>query len=148
MVWHGFSTCAEYTKELGQELGRLLSAGSLVLLNALTQGIARGLGVAADVPITSPTYTLVNSYRARLTLYHFDLYRLGSADELLDLGFDEYFHGDGVAVVEWAERCPELNADALSVDIRYVDESTREIEITAMGNEEIYRDIVKNLNFG
>jgi tRNA threonylcarbamoyladenosine biosynthesis protein TsaE len=60
-------------------------------------------------------------------LYHFDLYRLGAEDELIDLGFDEYFHGEGVAVVEWAERCPELRLHALSIDISYLDESTREM---------------------
>jgi len=123
------------TQLLGRRLGTLLPAGSLVLLSgelgsgktALTCGLARGLGVADNIPVTSPTYTLMNSYHGRLPLYHFDLYRLGAEDELIDLGFDEYFHGEGVAVVEWAERCPELRLHALSIDISYLDESTREM---------------------
>jgi len=130
------------THKLGHRLGKLLRAGSLVLLNgelgagktAFTLGIARGLGVAEDVPITSPTYTLMNSYSGcDLPLYHFDLYRLGDTDELIELGFDEYFHGDGVAVIEWAQRCTELADDALCVDITSLDEFTRNIELYVNG---------------
>ncbi|WP_316347088.1 tRNA (adenosine(37)-N6)-threonylcarbamoyltransferase complex ATPase subunit type 1 TsaE [Desulfuromonas acetoxidans] len=84
--------------------GKLFPAGSLILLHGdlgagktcLASGIARGVGVDPDVPITSPTYTLLNCYEGRLPLYHFDLYRLGGEEELEELGFDEYFHGDGV----------------------------------------------------
>lgn len=145
------STSVAQTQEVGRKMGELLPAGSLVLLNgelgagktALTHGIARGLGVAEDVPVTSPTYTLMNSYDARVPFYHFDLYRLGDSDELIDLGFDDYFHGDGVAVVEWAERCPDLAADALSVDITYIDEFTRSIAFRVRADHPLYSAMLK-----
>lgn len=152
--WDIVTTSAEQTQELGRKIGELLTGGSLVLLmgelgagkTALTHGIARGLGVGADVPITSPTYTLMNTYSARVPLYHFDLYRLNSSDELLDLGFEEYFHGSGVAVVEWAERCPELAAAALSIRIDYVDEVTRTIKIEFGGNGQLYVTMLNALS--
>nr|WP_320115453.1 tRNA (adenosine(37)-N6)-threonylcarbamoyltransferase complex ATPase subunit type 1 TsaE [uncultured Desulfuromonas sp.] len=133
------STSEQQTLRLGTALGKLLSAGSLILLHGdlgagktcLATGIARGLGVDPDVPITSPTYTLLNCYEGRLPLYHFDLYRLGGDDELEELGFDEFFHGDGVALVEWPERCPDLEQTALLVEMAYVDEQQRHIRLRA-----------------
>jgi len=127
------------TLALGKRLGGLLPAGALLLLKGdlgagktcLTKGIAGGLGVDDSVPITSPTYTLLNCYTGRLPLYHFDLYRLASEEELEELGFDEYFHGEGVAVVEWPERCPELQHLALNVEMTYVDATCRHIVVTA-----------------
>lgn len=104
------STSVEDTQRLGELLGGLLMAGDLVLLEgglgagktAFTQGIGRGLGVVGT--INSPTFTLLKEYAGRLPLYHFDLYRIEDPDELESLGFDDYFAGDGVSVVEWADR--------------------------------------------
>lgn len=104
------SASPEATHTLGARLGRLLGSGDVVLLTgglgagktALTQGIARGLGVAG--PVSSPTFTILKEYAGRLPLYHFDLYRIERPDELEALGFGDYFYGDGVSVVEWAER--------------------------------------------
>jgi tRNA threonylcarbamoyladenosine biosynthesis protein TsaE len=105
------------TVELGIKMGKLLEAGDIVLLygdlgagkTVLTRGIALGLGTK-DV-VTSPTYTLMHRYEGRVPVYHFDLYRLGGPDEVLDLGYEEFFYGDGVSIVEWPERleylCPE-----------------------------------------
>lgn len=98
------------TQRLGKRLGGLLRAGDIVLLTgdlgagktALTQGIGRGLGIAQT--INSPTFTILKEYEGRLPLYHFDLYRIEDPEELLALGFDRYFEGEGVCVVEWAER--------------------------------------------
>jgi len=98
------------THALGQLLGEHAVPGDIVLLHgplgsgktALAQGIARGLGVAGTV--NSPTFTIVKEYAGRLPLYHLDLYRLDDPEELETLGFASYFEGDGVAVVEWAER--------------------------------------------
>ncbi len=154
--WEVVTTSAEQTQELGRKLGELLTSGALVLLmgelgagkTALTHGIARGLGVDTDVPITSPTYTLMNSYSARVPLYHFDLYRLISADDLLDLGFEDYFYGSGVAVVEWAERCPELTSESLSINIDYVDEITRTVKIQCTGSNQFYVEIIDALRAG
>lgn len=144
---------ADQTDQFGRQLGRLLVAGSLVLLRGdlgagktcLATGIARGLGVAASIPVTSPTYTLMNSYVGRLPLYHFDLYRLGSEDELLDLGFDDYFYGDGVALVEWPQRCAALATAALIIDLSYVDDEVRALSVTVSGPKEKYQAVVDGL---
>ncbi|WP_321530965.1 tRNA (adenosine(37)-N6)-threonylcarbamoyltransferase complex ATPase subunit type 1 TsaE [uncultured Desulfuromonas sp.] len=140
------STSEQQTRRFGIALGKLLPRGSLVLLHGdlgagktcLAAGIARGVGVDPGVPITSPTYTLLNCYEGRLPLYHFDLYRLAGEEELEDLGFDEYFHGDGVALVEWPERCPDLEEVALLVDMAYVDEHQR--HLCLRGSERFCRE--------
>ncbi|MCM8900315.1 tRNA (adenosine(37)-N6)-threonylcarbamoyltransferase complex ATPase subunit type 1 TsaE [Caldicoprobacter algeriensis] len=105
------------TMELGIKMGKLLEAGDIVLLygdlgagkTVLTRGLVQGLG-AKDV-VTSPTYTLMHRYEGRVPVFHFDLYRLCGPDEVLDLGYEEFFYGDGVSIVEWPERleylCPE-----------------------------------------
>ena len=110
------SGSADETRQLGEALGALLAPGDLVLLEgdlgagktALTQGIGRGLGVAGT--INSPTFTLLKEYEGRLPLYHFDLYRIEDPDELLTLGFEDYFTDDGVCVVEWADRGERADA--------------------------------------
>lgn len=105
---------AEETRALGEQLAERLSAGDVVTLEGelgagkseLARGIARGLGVTETV--TSPSFTILNVYESgRVPLYHFDWYRLESEEELYELGMDEYLGGDGIAVVEWAERCQD-----------------------------------------
>lgn len=106
------------THALGKALGSALEAGDVILLSGdlgagktmLAQGIGAGLGVHEVV--NSPTFTILKEYAGRLPLYHFDLYRIESPDELYALGFDEYFAGDGVCVVEWAERGEPTQPDA------------------------------------
>ena len=123
---------AEETRALGEKLASGLKPGDVVLLKGelgagkseLTRGIARGLGVTETV--TSPSFTILNVYESgRYPLYHFDWYRLESAEELYELGMDEYLGGDGIAVVEWAERCPEA-----------IPETYMQIGITATGEEQ------------
>jgi len=121
------------TQALGEALGRLLQPASVVLLSGdlgagktcFTQGLARGLGVPVDEPVVSPSYTLMNPYRGRLDLYHFDLYRLTSPEDLLDLGFDEYLRGNGVTVVEWGDRFPGLALVGLRIQIDHGDDEMR-----------------------
>lgn len=106
----------EDTFAAGEALARELGAGDVVGLvgelgagkTVFIQGLARGLGVPPEVPVTSPTFTLVNEYRGgRLPLFHVDLYRLEREDELEDVGLDElYRRGDGVVAVEWFDRFP------------------------------------------
>ncbi|MBN2645208.1 MAG: tRNA (adenosine(37)-N6)-threonylcarbamoyltransferase complex ATPase subunit type 1 TsaE [Desulfuromonadaceae bacterium] len=129
----------QQTLELGRRLGEHLTGGALILLKGelgagktcFAAGLAHGLGVAQDRPITSPTYALMNSYQGRLPFYHFDLYRLADEDELLELGFDEYFFGEGVALVEWPERCAQLEANALLVELIWQGEMLRQVSFSA-----------------
>ena len=108
LVSHG----AEETLRIGAELGRRLQPGDALLLTGdlgagkttLTQGVAQGLDVA-ERP-RSPTFVMATEYHGRLPLYHLDLYRVEELGELGDLGLDEYLNGDGVTVVEWADRAP------------------------------------------
>jgi len=112
------SRSAQETRRLGKTLGALLARGDVLLLTgalgagktALTQGIARGLAVPGVV--NSPTFTILKEYAGRLPLYHFDLYRIEDPAELEELGFAEYFFGEGVSVVEWAERGESPHDDA------------------------------------
>jgi tRNA threonylcarbamoyladenosine biosynthesis protein TsaE len=105
---------AEETRALGERLGHQLSRGDVVALmgdlgsgkTTLAQGICRGLGVIGVV--NSPSFTIVNEYRGRHPVYHLDCYRLEGRDDLLGLGYEEYFYGDGVCLIEWAEKAAEL----------------------------------------
>ena len=99
------------------------------------QGLASGLGVAADEAVTSPSYTLMNHYHGRLDLYHFDLYRLVDPDDLLELGFDDYLGGDGVTVVEWADRFPNLSGGALRMEFSCPEPEKRRITFSADAGE-------------
>src|SRR5215831_14773745 len=140
------SASLERTYALGRALGELARAGDVILLEgalgagktALTQGIGLGLGIAAT--INSPTFTILKEYEGRLPLYHFDLYRLDEPDELYELGFEDYFRGDGVCVVEWAERGefkddeePVWNGDWLRVALSVTGEDERTLACTADG---------------
>ena len=113
----------EETRRFGLDLAHELKAGDVVALigdlgtgkTALTRYIAEGLGITARV--NSPTFTIVKEYReSRLPLFHFDVYRVSDPDELFNIGADEYFYGDGVCVVDWADLIEEL----LPEDTRYI----------------------------
>jgi tRNA threonylcarbamoyladenosine biosynthesis protein TsaE len=115
---------ADETLELGRALGALLRPGDVVGLfgelgsgkTTLIKGCALGLGVADARTVTSPTFTLMNVYHGRCPVYHFDLYRIHSAGELAAIGHDDFFGGDGVCLIEWAERAgPLLPASAVRV---------------------------------
>ena len=128
----------EETEHIGEMLGRRLRPGTVVAYRgglgmgktAFTRGRARGLGCAGRV--TSPTFTIVNEYDGATPLFHFDMYRLGSSDELFDIGWEDYLTRGGVCAVEWSERVSDaMPADTLWVDIaRGTDESDRIITIT------------------
>ena len=103
------------TRDFGLELGKSLQSGEVLALmgdlgtgkTALTRYIAEGLGVKET--ITSPTFTIIHEYHeGRLPLYHFDVYRIGDVEEMYELGYEEYFYGKGVCVVEWADLIEEL----------------------------------------
>jgi tRNA threonylcarbamoyladenosine biosynthesis protein TsaE len=128
------------TQRLGARLGELLHGGDLLLLDGdlgtgkttLTQGLAEGLGVRQVV--SSPTFTLLKEYEGRLPLYHFDLYRLEDATEILDLGFEEYFESNGVCVVEWANKAEALwPSEHLRIRLKMVSETKRGVLLSGQG---------------
>ncbi len=152
--WSVVSDGESQTLELGWKLGRLLQQSTLVLLQGdlgagktvFARGIARGLGVDPQIPITSPTFTLMNHYHGRLDLYHFDLYRLSDPDELIELGFDDYAYGSGVALIEWPEKLDNPETPGLWVDLKRIDDERREIDFSLKGdaNRELIITLQKN----
>jgi len=121
------------TRALGARIAAALRPGDVIALvgdlgtgkTRFVQGLAHGLGVPADTPVVSPTFTLLATYRqGRLTLHHFDLYRLTTEKELASIGAEEYLWGDDVCVVEWAERAPGLiPEEALWANITFAGET-------------------------
>ena len=102
------------TKEIGYKLGNLLTPGSVICLigdlgagkTTMTQSLAKALEV--DDYITSPTFTIVNEYEGKMPLYHFDVYRIGDPEEMYEIGYEEYFFGEGVCLIEWSKLIDEL----------------------------------------
>jgi tRNA threonylcarbamoyladenosine biosynthesis protein TsaE len=130
------------TERLGECLGRVLEPGDVVTLTGdlgagktrFAQGVASGLDVDRSLPVTSPTFTILNEYQGRCPFYHFDFYRFRPGEELRDLGFEEYFAGTGVCLVEWPERLgDDLDAESLEVVFVVRDELTREIIFSPHG---------------
>ena len=126
----------EETEALGQKLGAVLKPGALIAYRgdlgarktAFTRGLARGLGSAMSV--TSPTYTIVNEYTdGRLPLFHFDMYRLSSSDELWDIGWEDYLERGGVCAVEWSENVADALEDAIWITLEKLGDETRRITI-------------------
>lgn len=135
------TTSPEETEALGRRLGALLRAGDLVALSGelgtgktvLARGIAVGAGASGYV--ASPTFTIVREYRGPTPVYHVDLYRLDRPQQLDDLGLDEILDGDGIVVIEWAEKAlPLLPAERLWITIRFAErEDARELLVTPAG---------------
>lgn len=129
------SSSPEYTEALGSALARVLSAGDIVAFTgdlgagktAFIRGMAKGLGL--DDRVTSPTYTIVNEYIGPVPLFHFDLYRLGSSDELYDIGWEDYISRGGICAVEWSERASDELSKCITVSISRVSDCERIIEI-------------------
>lgn len=126
----------EETEAVGAALGKILPPGTVIAYRgdlgagktAFTRGLARGLGYAE--PVTSPTYTIVNEYLGgRLPLFHFDMYRLASADDLWDIGWDDYLERGGVCAVEWSENVADALEDAMVITLEKTGESSRRILI-------------------
>ncbi|MBQ7118924.1 MAG: tRNA (adenosine(37)-N6)-threonylcarbamoyltransferase complex ATPase subunit type 1 TsaE [Oscillospiraceae bacterium] len=124
------------TESIGENFAKSLKPGCIVALRGemgagktvFVRGVARGLGISGRV--TSPTYTVVNEYNGEMPLFHFDLYRLGSADELFEIGFDDYLSRGGVCLIEWFEKAEDEYAPDIVVDIVYgEEEDTRSINI-------------------
>lgn len=126
----------EETEAVGAALGKILQPGTILAYRgdlgagktAFTRGLARGLGYCE--PVTSPTYTIVNEYLGgRLPLFHFDMYRLASSDDLWDIGWEDYLERGGVAAVEWSENVDDAMENAVYITIHKTGENMRRIEI-------------------
>jgi tRNA threonylcarbamoyladenosine biosynthesis protein TsaE len=149
------------TQRIGKSLGELLRGGELILLDGqlgagkttFTQGLARGMSISAVV--NSPTFTLLKEYKREQSgqasspasdtqaLYHFDLYRLDEPEEMIDLGFEEYFYGSGVCVVEWADKATDFwPTERLYIHLTTLDEVERDLERNVFK-----RDLKRNLLF-
>ena len=127
----------EETEALGASLAKKLMPGAVIAYEgdlgagktAFTRGLARGLG--CHDPVTSPTYTIVNEYLSgRIPLFHFDMYRLSCADDLFDIGWEDYLERGGVCAVEWSENVEKALEDPIRVSIRKTGENSRAITIT------------------
>ena len=148
-----YSSSVQETEALGRALAQHLTPGTVVAFTgdlgagktAFVRGMAQGLGIAQRV--TSPTFTIVNEYEGgRLPLFHFDMYRLGSADDLFDIGWEDFLRRGGVCAVEWSENAPEalegvqeaLDADTIYVDIRRgAEDNQRVLTIRGPGSEDL-----------
>lgn len=126
----------EQTELLGEKLGRQLRGGEVIAYKgglgagktAFTRGLARGLGISQRV--TSPTYTIANEYTGgRLTLFHFDMYRIGSSEELFDIGWEDYLQRGGVCAVEWSANVFDAMEGAIVVEIEKLSDSSRKISL-------------------
>ena len=124
------------TEAIGAALSKILTPGSVIAYRgdlgagktAFTRGLARGLGVGD--PVTSPTYTIVNEYLGgRMPLFHFDMYRLHSSDDLWDIGWEDYLERGGICAVEWSENVRDALEDPITVTIEKLGEDTRRITI-------------------
>lgn len=139
MIYEVYSE--EETKRIGYELGKNASKGEIYCLcgdlgagkTVLTKGFAEGIGITEH--ITSPTFTIVNEYHSgRIPFYHFDVYRINDVDEMFEIGYEEYFYGDGVCLIEWAELIKEILPDnikwiKIDRDLTSDNENYRKIEV-------------------
>lgn len=143
----------QQTYDLGYKLGTLLQRKDIVCMTGdlgagkttLTKGIAEGLGVTECV--TSPTFTIIHEYMGRMPLYHFDVYRIQHVEEMEDLGYEEYFYGDGVCIIEWASQIEEIiPKEHLWIHMtKNMEQDCREIEIkgTTLHFEKIIEELTK-----
>ena len=124
------------TEALGEKLAKILQPGTVIAYTgdlgagktAFTRGLARGLGYAE--PVTSPTYTIVNEYLGgRLPLFHFDMYRLRSSDDLWDIGWEDYLDRGGICAVEWSENVQDAMENAIWVRIEKTGDESRRITL-------------------
>lgn len=130
----------EETKNLGKEVGKLAKPGDLLAFygelgagkTCFIQGISQELEVKDYV--TSPSFTIVNEYQGKIPIYHFDLFRLYT-EEILELGYEEYFYGEGLTVIEWAEKIEQLlPKEHLKIDIKFKDLYERTISFISQGD--------------
>jgi len=144
------SRSPEETQQIGTIIGELAIPGDVFLLEGklgagktcLTQGIALGLGI--DDYVLSPTFVIMRELYGRLPLYHIDLYRLDDIEESMDLGLDDYLYGDGISVLEWAEKAISIMPRRhLLIRIDYIDDTKRRLLLEPSG--ERYLELAENI---
>jgi tRNA threonylcarbamoyladenosine biosynthesis protein TsaE len=150
--WSVVSSSARQTRAWGKRLGKLLRGGEIVGLTGelgtgktcFVRGMAEGLDVDSEAWIRSPTFTLINEYVGRLPVFHIDLYRIGSREELEALNLREYLYSEGVSVIEWFDHLPAGEVDeCLELTIVHGEGGKRELKFSAHG--ERYEKIVEDL---
>ncbi len=143
----------ETTMALGKSLGPMLFPGAVVALigplgagkTTLVRAVAEGLGVKNLAAVNSPTFTLIHEYPALLPIYHFDAYRLATAEQFEGLGVQEYFSGDGVCLIEWADKFLELlPEERLEIRIERISEAVRRWEVLGIGKR--YEELAERWN--
>jgi tRNA threonylcarbamoyladenosine biosynthesis protein TsaE len=134
----------EETKEVGRVLAKELKAGSVVALSGplgsgktvLIQGICSELGVTEFV--TSPSFVIINEYPGKIKVYHFDLYRLEDVEEFIKLGYEEYFYGNGITLIEWAEKIETfLPEERMEINLEILSENERRILVRRFGGSKV-----------
>jgi len=138
------SHSAEETERLGSLLGRFLHPGSSVALygdlgggkTCFTRGLVSSILPHSTHLVASPTFAIMNEYSGEKPVYHFDFYRLAGSSDVFEMGFDEYFAGDGICIIEWAERLEELlPKDSITITFEYLESNKRILKFNATGSE-------------
>lgn len=138
------SGSSQETEEAGRQLGALLAGGNFIALHGelgsgktcFTRGVVAAAAPESAHLVSSPTFAIMNEYPGAIPVYHFDFYRLNNGHEIVELGFEEYLHGNGICIAEWSERLGELlPPDHLSVNFEYTGDDQRNISFEATGTE-------------
>ncbi len=146
-----YSKSPSETIRIGKTIGSSLQAGDVVALvgelgvgkTQLIKGLARGAGVERSAYVASPSFTLINEYKGQIIFYHMDLYRL-EEEEARDLGLEEYFQGEGITVIEWADKILSLlPSQLLWIHLQYLGKRERSIELIPKGKK--YEELLKRL---
>ncbi len=146
------SKTSKDTIKLGEQLARLLKAKDVLGLvgtlgagkTTFTKGIAAGLGVKNSRYVSSPSFVLIKEYKARIPLYHFDLYRIEAVREIENIGYQEYLYGEGVTVIEWAQKIkPLLPKEYLQIEFSIRDKTSRLIKFIAKGKR--HKELISKL---
>ena len=148
-----YSKSPSETIRIGKTIGSSLQAGDVVALmgelgagkTQFIKGLAQGIGVGKSAYVSSPSFTLINEYKGKIPFYHIDLYRLEEEKEAEELGLEEYFYGEGITAIEWADRIPSLlPGELLRVNIHYTGKQTRSIELVAKGKR--YEELINAIS--
>ena len=151
-VFKIISNSPKHTQEIGARIGKIVQHGDILLLlgnlgagkTCLTQGIARGMGIKEYT--SSPSFVMVKEYQGRIPLFHIDLYRIEHIEETNSLGLDDYLYGNGVCVIEWADRALDLlPAESMLIKMNYLSQTSRSLEFQPEGKR--YHTMLTDLYF-